>query len=103
MLFADLVVVGVWVSPFRHHLVVTIDERLNFGNTIHNVAPDIFIGVKFWFLSEVTNGEPRRESSFTGVAIIKPRHDFQQTRLTRTIRPDNADFCPGVERQRDVL
>ena len=100
---ADLVVVGIGVGPHRHHLVVAIDDRLHRGDAVHDVALDVLGRIELRLLGEVADGETRRQSGLTAVAVVEAGHDPQQARLAGAVGAEHADLGAGVERQRDVL
>ena len=100
---ADLLVVGVGVTPHRHDLVVTIEHGLHGCDAVHHVAEDVLRRVELRFLGEIADRESGCETRFTRESVVEAGHDAQQARFSGTVRADHADLGAGVERQRDVL
>ena len=100
---ADLVVVGIGVGPHRHHLVVPVDDRLDRGDAVHDVAPDVLRRVELWFLGEVSDAEPRRQPGLAGEPVVETGHDPEQAGLAGAVGSQHADLGARVERERDVL
>ena len=103
LLGADRLVVGVGVGPGGHDLVVLVDERLDLGHAVHDVALDVLGRVELGLLGEVADGEAGRQARLAGEAVVEPGHDPEEARLAGAVRPDDADLGARVERDRDVL
>ena len=102
LLLADLLVVGVGIRVLRQHLVVTGEQRGDLADAVHDVALDVLARIELRLLFEQPDGEPGREPGLARVPVVEARHDAQQRRLARAVRPDHTDLGPGVEGERDV-
>ena len=103
LLGADGLVVGVGVGPGGHDRVVLVDERLDLGDAVHDVALDVLGRIELGLLAQVADGEAGCQAGFTGEPVVEPGHDPQQARLAGAVRTDDADLGARVERDRDVL
>ena len=103
LLGADRLVVGVRLGPLRHHGVVGVDQPLDLGHAVHDVALDVLGGVELRLLRQVADGEPRRQAGVAREPVVEAGHDLQEARFARPVRPDDADLGARVERERDVL
>ena len=83
-------------------LVKTKQEVTLLGHAVGNVSHDVLGGVELRFLGEVANAESRRQSGLAGEAVIQTGHDPKQRRLPRSVGPDDADFCSGIEGEVDA-
>ena len=59
LLGADRLVVGVGVRPGGHDRVVLVDEGLDLGHAVHDVALDVLGRVELGLLAQVADGEAR--------------------------------------------
>ena len=103
LLGADLLVVGVRVRPGGHDRVVLVDERLDLGHAVHDVALDVLGRVELRLLAEVADREAGRQAGFAHELVVEPGHDPEQARLAGAVRTDDPDLGARVERDRDVL
>ncbi len=70
---ADLVVVGIGVGPHGHHLVVPVDDRLDRGDAVHDVAADVLRRVELGFLGEVPDAEAGGQPGLAGEPVVEAR------------------------------
>ena len=103
LLGADRLVVGVRVGPGGHDRVVLVDQGLDLGHAVHDVALDVLGRVELGLLAEVADREAGSQARLAGEAVVEPGHDPQEARLAGAVRADDADLGARVERQRDVL
>ena len=103
LLLADGVVVGVGVGPVGHDRVVLIDQGLDLGDPVEDVALDVLGRVELGLLAEVADGEAGREAGLAHEPVIEPGHDPQEAGLAGAVRADDPDLRARIERQRDVL
>lgn len=103
MTLAELVVVGVGVRPSGEDLVVVVDQRLGFGDTVHDVAKDVLVGVEARLLFQQSDREAVSDSGLSGVFVVLSGHDPQQCRLAGTVVAQDADLDPVEEGQADVF
>ena len=103
LLRADRLVIGVRFGPAGHHRVVLVDERLDLGDAVHDVALDVLRRVELGLLAQVADGEARGQSRLADEVVVQAGHDPEQARFARAVRPDDADLGARIERDRDVL
>ena len=103
LLGTDLLVVGVGVGPGGHDRVVLVDEGLDLGDAVHDVALDVLGRVELGLLAQVADGEAGRQAGLADEAVVEPGHDPEEGRLAGPVRADDADLGARVERERDVL
>ena len=103
LLGADLLVVGVGVGPGGHDRVVLVDEGLDLGHAVHDVALDVLGRVELGLLAQVADGEAGRQPRLAGEPVVEPGHDPEEGGLAGAVRADDADLGARVERDRDVL
>ena len=103
LLGTDLLVVGVGVGPGGHDRVVLVDEGLDLGDAVHDVALDVLGRVELGLLAQVADGEAGGQAGLAGEPVVEPGHDPEEGGLARPVRTDDADLGARVERDRDVL
>ena len=103
LLGTDGLVVGVRFGPFRHHRVVSLDERLDLAHPIQHVALDILGRVELRFLAEIADREAGRQPRLATEAVVDAGHDAQQARLAGPVWPDDPDLGARVEGDGDVF
>ena len=86
LLRADRLVVGVGVGPGGHDRVVLVDQRLDLGHAVHDVALDVLGRVELGLLAEVADGEAGRQARLAREPVVEPGHDPEQARLAGAVR-----------------
>ena len=103
LLGADRLVVGIGFGPLGHHGVVRLDERVDLGDAVHDVALDVLGRVELGFLAQVADREAGREPRLAGEPVVQAGHDLEQAGLAGSVGADDADLRARIERERDVL
>ncbi len=78
LLGADRLVVGVGVGPGGHDRVVLVDEGLDLGHAVHDVALDVLGRVELGLLAEKADREAGRQAGLAGEPVVQPGHDPEQ-------------------------
>ncbi len=98
---------GVEVRVRRGHLLVDLlvpgEDRADLPDAVLDVAADVLRLVQRRFLREHADGGAGAQRRVPVARLVKTSHDFEQRRLARAVRTDDADLRAGQERQADVV
>ena len=97
------VVVGVGIGQLLGDLVEAVELPLDLVDRLLDVLQHGRALGQRRLLLEHADGRPGVEDRVAVVGVLEPRHDLEQGRLARAVRPDDADLGAVQERQRDVV
>ena len=103
LLRQERVEVGVGLGKGRGDRGEAVEEVAELAHAVLDVAADVLRGVELGLLREQADGRLRVELRDAGGRLLEPRHDPEERRLPRAVRPEHADLRAVQERQRDVL
>ena len=95
LLGTDRLVVGVGIRPLGHHGVVLVEQRLDLGDAVHDVALDVLRGVELRLLAQVADREARRQPGLADELVVQPGHDPEQAGLPAPFGPMTPILAPG--------
>ena len=87
----------------RAELLEAPEQRPRARHRLLDVAAHVGGRVELGLLRQVADAHPLGGRRVAEELFVEPRHDAQERRLARPVRPDDADLGARVERQPDAL
>jgi hypothetical protein len=91
---AELLVVGVGIGPRGQYLVVTVDERLGLGDSIHDVAQHVLGRVEHRLLLEQSDGVSGKRRASPEVGSSRPAMMRSKVDLPAPLCPSTPILTP---------